>query len=243
MLEKKPLINTLGTLNKRRTASALAMWKGEAPTVEPYNLYAGYDGFLSLKTLEGIDRTFNGKAGQRIRHAFIDHYLQQALMPHETEMQSWMRGAAAVVNDERIHFRNIIQWCQKSRSHTDRERLQNETGPLCKFMKPFALNYWEILLGLLMEEFGYPTYIDYCREKKGLDYSGYVTQMEQVLEETRGIYFKAMQAWVEERFSLPLEHLNRFDAINLFGMHALDDLLPDSAMERSMAFSICGGSI
>ena len=236
MIEQKPLIDTLQILNQRRTASALALWKGKAPTVEAYNLYAEYDGFLTLETLEHIDRELKGDARLRVRHAFVDHYLQQALLPHETEMQTWMHGAAAVVNDERIHFRNIIQWCQQPHSHVDRERLQKETGPLCKFMKPFALNYWEILLELLKTEFGFPTYIDYCREKKGLNYEQYAGLMEHVLEETREIYFNAMQQWAEERIGLPLERLNRFDSINLFGMHALDDLLPAGAMERSLAF-------
>ena len=32
------------------------MWKGEAPAVEPYDLYAGYEAFLTLDTLERIDR-------------------------------------------------------------------------------------------------------------------------------------------------------------------------------------------
>lgn len=234
MIGKKTLIDTLRTLNRRRTANALAMWKGEVPPVKPYDLYAGYDGFLTPETLARIDRRFKGKNRIRIRHAFIDHYLQQALLPHETEMQTWMRGAAAVVNDERIYFRNIIQWCQTSGSHADREQLQQETGPLCKFMKPFALNYWEILLGLLKQDFGFAAYIDYCREKKGFDYGAYVPMMEQVLAETRDIYFTAMQVWSAERFGLPLERLNRFDAINLFGMHALDDLLPEGALDHSM---------
>jgi len=234
--EQLTFIETLKTLNQRRTASALAMWKGEAPAVEPYDLYAGFDAFLTLPTLERIDRELHGKARQRVRHAFVDHYLQQVLLPHETEMQTWMRGAAAVVNDERIYFRNIIQWCQQSRSHADRERLQQETGPLCKFMKPFALNYWEILLEELDKEFGFASYIDYCREKKGYDYAIFVPLMEKMLEETRDLYFKAMQTWTKARFNLPLERLNRFDSINLFGMHNLDPWLPQGAMEQSMAF-------
>ena len=236
MIEQNPIIETLQVLNRRRTAGALAMWKGKTPAVEAYDLYAGYESILTLETLEQIDLEFKGKSRQRVRHAFIDHYLQQALMPHETEMQTWMRGAAAVVNDERIHFRNIIQWCQQSSSHEDREHLQHETGPLCKFMKPFALNYWEIILELLQKDFGFSSYIDYCREKKGIDYARYAALMEQVLEETREIYFKSIQAWAEESFGLPLERLNRFDSINLFGMHALDELLPQGAMEQSMAF-------
>jgi hypothetical protein len=233
---KKSVIDTLQMLNHRRTASALALWKGEAPTIEPYRLYADHENFLTLKTLARIDRDYRSSARNRLRHAFIDHYLQQALLPHETEMQTWMRGAAAVVNDERIHFRSIIQWCQQSSSHADRERLQRETGPLCKFMKPFALNYWEILLDLLKSDFGYNTYIDYCREKKNIDYDWFYNYLKQILDETQGIYFEAMQAWAKDSLGLPLEDLNRFDSINLFGMHALDDLLPQNTMQHSMAF-------
>jgi len=236
MLEQQPLIDTLRMLNHRRTASALAMWKGERLAVEPYQLYDAFEDFLTLETLKRIDLDYSDPARKRVRHAFMDHYLQKILLPHETEMQTWMRGAAAVINDERIHFRNIIQWCQQSSSHADRERLQDETGPLCKFMKPFALNYWEILLDQLKQEFGFSNYIDYCREKKGLDYGWYAAQMEQVLETTREIYFKAMQAWAEGSFGLPLERLNRFDSITLFGMRALDDLLPQGAVEQSMSF-------
>ena len=236
MNEQKSLINTLKTLNHHRTAGALAMWKGEPPAVEPYLLYDGYEEFLTLKTLRHIDRDYAASARRRVRHAFIDHYLQNILLPHETEMQSWMRGAAAVVNDQRIHFRNIIQWCQQSSTQFDREKLQAETGPLCKFLKPFALNYWEILLDHLNKEFAFTTYIDYCQEKKGVDYGAYITLMEQVLEDTREIYFKAMQAWAEDSFNLPLERLNRFDSINLFGLHALDNLLPKSAMEYATTF-------
>ncbi|MEK6194653.1 MAG: hypothetical protein N2F24_10565 [Deltaproteobacteria bacterium] len=236
MTEQKSLIHTLQTLNHRRTSIALSMWKGQAPAVEPYDLYADYEAFLTLKTLKRIDRDYSGLTRKRVRHAFIDHYLQQVLMPHETEMQTWMRGAAALVNNERIHFRNIIQWCQQSSTHADREHLQAETGPLCKFMKPFALNHWEILLGLVKEEFGFSTYIDYCRDKKGFDYGWFYTILKTILKETRELYFKAMQAWTKDSFGLPLERLNRFDSINLFGMHPFDGLLPQGAMEQSKTF-------
>ena len=50
------LTHTLQTLNRRRTASALAMWKGQALAVKPYDLYADYEAFLTLKTLKRIDR-------------------------------------------------------------------------------------------------------------------------------------------------------------------------------------------
>jgi hypothetical protein len=63
-------------------------------------------------------------------------------MPHETEMQAWSRGAAAHVEGEKIYFQEVIPWCQKSSTLLKRQQLQQETGPLCKLLKPFALNYW-----------------------------------------------------------------------------------------------------
>jgi len=202
----------------------------------PYRLYENHEQFLKLDTLEQVERIQDKKTRLRLKHAFIDHYLQHALLPHETEMQTWMRGAVALVNDERVYFKNIIQWCQTSSTHSDRVILQKETGPLCKFFKPFALNYWEILLELLEHELGYNTYIDYCAEKKGVDYGKFIGFLEDVLTKTEKIYFKAMQTWTESRFGLPLTDLNRFDAINLLGMREFNDMLPEDAVEHSVTF-------
>jgi hypothetical protein len=50
---------------------------------------------------------------------------------------------------EKIYFQEVIPWCQKSSTLLKRQKLQQETGPLCKLLKPFALNYWNILLASL----------------------------------------------------------------------------------------------
>ena len=236
MMERNTLLDNLSALNYRRTADALAMWQGDAATVNPNRLYEEYAPFLRLKTLNRIDREFKGISRQKVRHAFIDHYLQHALLPHETEMQTWMRGAAAVVNGQRIGFGNIIHWCQKACTHADRENLQKETGPLCKFFKPFALNYWEILLDILKNELGFDTYLAYCGDKKGIDYDFFCHELQRLLDETGPLYFNAMQAWVQNSFDLPLERLNRFDAIHLFGMRAFNGLFPGDALDHARTF-------
>ena len=123
---KKPLNlntieNTLHHLNYRWNLEALALWKGDKLPFEPHKIYEGYESFLNLNTLSSIDSLEESVSKTRLRFTLIDHYLQRALLPHETEMRTWMRGAAAHVDGEKIYFPDVIPWCQKS--STSQKRL------------------------------------------------------------------------------------------------------------------------
>jgi hypothetical protein len=231
--------NTLHHLNYRWNLQALALWKGEKLPFEPYRIYEGYESFLNLNTLSSIDRLEDGVPKTRLRYTLIDHYLQRALLPHETEMRSWMQRAAAHVNGEKVYFRDVISWCQKSSTYEKRLILEKETDPLCKFLKPFAVNYWTILLEMLEEELGFSNYIDYCHDKKGIDFQYYGELLRKILQETDDLYFSAMNRWSRHRFNMPLSALSRFDAINLLGLEEFDGLFPAKAMKDLTTFFHC----
>ncbi len=228
--------NILNHLNYRWNIEVLAQWEGERVPFKPYQIYDGYENFISHDTLERIDKLKNKSAGARLKYALIDHFLQRSLLPHESEMQTWMRGAAAIVNGKKIYFRDIIPWCQKSSTYKSRQILQKETGPLCKFLKPFALNYWNILLDILEEEFGFNSYNNYCQKKKGIDYLYFYNYFKNFLLKTDDLYFKAMECWSRERFGLPLKKLTRFDAINILSLVQFDDFFPEKSMEKLIGF-------
>lgn len=228
--------NTLHHLNYRWNLEAFALWKGDRAPFEAYRIYEGYENFINLKTLGPIDELEDKTARKRLRYALIDHYLQSVLLPHENEMRSWMRGAKAHVKNEKIRFRDIIPWCQKSSTYEDRRRLAKETGPLCKFLKPFVLNYWNILLEILNNELGYEYYLDYCHQKKEIDYHGYYNILKSLLTETEDLYFSAMKQWSRQQFNRPLSALSRFDAIFLLGFGAFDGLYPNKPIEELTGF-------
>lgn len=233
--------NTLHHLNYRWTLQALAMWKGDEAPFKLYQFYDTYEDFISLETLKNIDDLDEGSEKIRLKHALIDHYLQRALLPHETEMRTWMKGASAHVDEKRIYFKDIIPWCQKYSTYEKRQTLQRETGPLCKFLTPFALNYWNILLEILAGELGFENYLDYCHEKKGLDYHYYYQFLENLLLESDDLYFPAMERWCRERFGRPLKDLTRFDAINILGLSHLDTLFPEKPVAALTSFFECWG--
>jgi hypothetical protein len=117
-----------------------------------------------------------------------------------------------------------------------RQKLQQETGPLCKLLKPFALNYWNIVLDSLTSELGFAGYIDYCNRKKGIDYHRLYEQMKALVERTDELYFDAMNAWSHRRFSLPVDQLTRFDAIYLLSLGQWDRLCPVGSPQETLVF-------
>ncbi len=228
--------NILHHLNYRWKIESLAMWKGDKIPFEVYRIYEGYEDFISLNTLAYINKLEDKPSKTRLKHGLIDHYLQRALLPHEAEMQSWMKGAAAHIDGKKIYFREITPWCQKASTYKERQLLQKETRPLCKFLRPFALNYWNILLEILQKELEFENYLDYCHQKKGIDYHLYYKMLKNLLRETDEIYFPAMERWSQQRFDLPLDSLTRFDAINLLGLGQFDGLFQAKLMELLTAF-------
>jgi hypothetical protein len=235
----KEIIDELHKLNVRRTSEALALWKGEKAPLESRCYYERAKELLTHETLKQIDHIENRRQRVRLRHALIDHMLQRKLLPHELEMRAWMHGAAAHINGHKVYLRNLIPWCQKESRYDERRILQRETDILSKFLKPFALNYWTLLLASLKEDFGYGNYIDYCNQKKGIDYPYYYRSLKDLVKETDDIYFSAMELWVQDRYHHPLSSLNRFDAIHLFGMADFDAFLGGSVV--SHVFSLFKG--
>ncbi len=216
------------TLNYRLTSRALDLWKGNESQASHHNTYDGFCDILNPTTIKRLRLSGNWtRHRQRVFHSLLGHYLQYSISPYENELFTWMKRAAAHVDGEKIYFKDILSWCQKRSDLAKRRIIENETSSLCKFLKPFALGVWELLLKLLDDEFGYKDYPDYCRDKKHVDYESYAPELEEILRQTDTLYFEAMEIWAQRSLGIPLCELNRFDAIYLLGLGEFDHLFPD----------------
>lgn len=227
--------NLLHHLNYRWNLEVLAIWQGKTIPIREYRMYEGYDDFLSPDTLAVIETAADPEVKKRLKFNLIGHYLQSRLMPHDVEMQTWIRGAAARVHGEKVFWREIIPWCQKFSNYEKRQILQKETSALCKFLKPFAFNYWTTLLESI-QELGFADYLDYSRRKKGIHYSHFYQYVKFLMAKTDQYYFPAMEAWSLRRFKRPLGDLTRFDSMNLLSLGEFDPLLPDWSPEALLSF-------
>ena len=216
------------TLNYRLTSKVLNLWKGNEASESHHNTYDGFTDILDPATIRRLRRSGSWTTRrQRVFHSLLGHYLQYRISPYENELFAWMKGAAAHVCGEKIYFKDILAWCQKRSDVEKRRTIERETRILCKFLKPFALGVWELLLRLLEDEFGYEDYLAYCREKKHIDYEAYVPKLKEILRQTNTLYFKAMEAWSQRSLGRPLRELNRFDSIYMLGLGEFDHLFPD----------------
>jgi hypothetical protein len=223
------LEESLLELNTRITSRALDLALGVPSQIRDGNLYDGFEELLSQETLREVGRgRSSSREHNRIYHALLSHYLQWQAMPYENELSQWARGAAAVVDDEKVYLRQVHNWCQKSSDVQKRRVMEKETSSLSKFLKPFALAPWTVVLETLRDELGYSDYVAYCSEKKGLDYTRSTREIESLLNETSDLYFRAMDTWVQNTLERPLKESNRFDAIYLVGLGQFDSMFPDA---------------
>ena len=215
-------------LNEGLTSRALKIWKGNDRVPSQLSIYDGFEDLLTPARVKKIrTAATESRMDNRVFHTLLGHYLQYRVFPYENELFTWMRGAAAQVNGEKIYFKDILPWCQKQSDLPGRRILEKETSSLCKFLKPFALSYWEAFMELLIEEFGYQSYSSYCEDKKQTNYQHYVNELVRFLDETEEMYFAAMEKWVRKTLGLPLSELNRFDCIYLLGLGELDNYFPE----------------
>jgi hypothetical protein len=227
-VEEDGIEQALLSLNERLTSRALSIWKGDDSVPSQRRIYHGLEDFLDPHVIRQIRSTgTKSKMRNRVFHTLLGHYLQYRVFPYENELFTWLKGAAAYVNGEKIYFKDILSWCQKRSDLEGRRVLEKETSSLSKFLKPFALSFWEVFLELLNEEFGYNRYTVYCEEKKHIDYRAYVHKLQVLLEQTSEIYHGAMEGWVQESLGSPLSELNRFDSIYLLGLGELDSFFPE----------------
>ncbi len=227
LVEKDGIEQALLSLNERLTSRALSIWKGDDNFPSQLRIYRGLEDLLDPSSIKQIRGTgIESRMRNRVFHTLLGHYLQYRIFPYENELFTWLKGAAAYVNGEKIHFKDILSWCQKRSDFSGRRILEKETSSLCKFLKPFALSFWEVFLELLKEEFGYKSYATYCEDKKQIDYKAHARKLQLLLEQTSEVYLGAMESWVQESIGLPLSELNRFDAIYLLGLGELDKFFP-----------------
>lgn len=236
MIKIEELENIIHHLNCRWKLQSLCYWTGATPIFRLDSIYKDYEKIISLDTIESACQIKDKKKRRCVKHGLIDHYLQYSLLPYEAEMRTWMMGAAAYVDGKKIYMREVIPYCQKLSNRKQRLILQKEVSALSKFLKPFIQNYWEMMIDILINKLGFKDYIDYCSEKKELDYMRFYKLVLSILDATDKLYYKPMQEWVKQRYNTYLEELTRFDAINLLGMQQFDYLAPENGIDIFIEF-------
>jgi hypothetical protein len=193
---------------------------------------------IDLADVEEIKRAFGaaGFAGHVYCQA-VDHFIRSKVEPFQAVLNTWMRGARAKVNAQKVPFTEVITWCQDTGDNQARSALAKEVRSLCTFLAPFSYASWKALLNVLEHDLGYPEYIAFCEEKRNVSLTESGSYAQDFLSETRETYRGLIEPWLNTVTGLSLKDASRFDAIYLLGLRYLDHLFPHGlTMEKIVSF-------
>ena len=182
---------------------------------------------INLADVKEVKRIFGtaGSAG-RVYFQAVDHFIRSKVEPFQAVLNTWMQGAKARVNARDIPFAEVITWCQDTGDNQARSAMSKEVRSLCAFLAPFSYASWKVLLNVLEHDLGYPEYLAFCEEKRGVSLTNSSSHARDFLGETRDTYRGLIEPWLKKVTKISLGDASRFDAIYLLGLRYLDHLFP-----------------
>jgi len=191
---------------------------------------------MELADVDKIKHAFGtvGFAG-RVYYQAVDYFIRLKVEPFQAVLSTWMRGARAKVDSRHIPFTEIITWCQETSDNQTRNTLAEETRSICALLIPFSYASWRALLNVLEHDLGYPEYIAFCEEKRGVSLAESGSRAQDFLDQTRETYIHLIEPWLNMVTGMSLKHASRFDAIYLLGLRYLDHLFPQGITIEKIA--------
>ncbi len=206
------------TVNRRKRDLALQL--GQSPTD---TCAASFEPHQLVELKEVIE---NQNGSFRLYYEAVDHWVRTKAEPFQAMLTTWMSGAKAYVRDNVIPFNDAINWCQNAPDATDRKTLARELLALCRFLTQFSHATWEAIISILVDTFGFKSYLDYNEKKRGISIPGEAERAKDFLQRTREKYFHCISPLVADITGQSLEDSSRFDAIYILGLRYLDSLFP-----------------
>jgi len=194
---------------------------------------------IDLAEVEAVRHAFGTTgSGGHVYYQAVDHFIRSKVEPFQAILNTWMRGAKADVNTQKVPFTEVITWCQDSGDNQARGAMAKEIHSLCAFLAPFSYVSWKALLNVLEHDLGYPGYIVFCEEKRGISLAESGSYAKDFLSETGDRYRGLIEPWLNTVTGLSLKEASRFDAIYLLGLRYMDYLFPQElTIEKIMDFS------
>ena len=193
---------------------------------------------INLEDVEAVRHTFGTtESAGHVYYQAVDHFIRSKVEPFQAMLNIWMRGAKADVNAQKVPFTEVITWSQNASDNQTRTTMAKEIHSLCAFLAPFSYVSWKALLNVLKQDLGYPGYIAFCEEKRGISLTESGSYAKDFLSETRETYRGLVEPWLNIVTGLSLKEASRFDAIYLLGFRYMDHLFPQGlTIEKIMEF-------
>jgi len=133
----------------------------------------------------------------------LGHYIHKNLAAMDDEVTTFFSKSVYRWNGEAIPYYELYPRLMKEENFERREQLGQGFVEIHEKANLLLHDILKKDIEILKTEFGYGGYIDYCRDKKKLDYAKLAEMLAESLKRTQPVYEKAMGAFVSEHLGQP----------------------------------------
>ncbi len=181
--------------------------------------------FLRALARSGRDRDQRERAA-RLYYECIGKFIRMELLMMDETVEQFLAQVKVEVDGEPLSFGEMLPWVLSQGDFDKRELLKKRALPLLQKAGEFKARIWEHVSEILREDFGYPDYLTFCTEKKGIDMEALAQRCLLVLEATDGPYSRHIGAWVEREMKRPFADMSRYHAMRLLNLTGFDEMFP-----------------
>ncbi|HEY6379843.1 MAG TPA: hypothetical protein VI316_11760, partial [Candidatus Dormibacteraeota bacterium] len=215
-------------------------YSGQKDTLDTASIAARYGGEMTIDalraTLAAAAATGDAAESRRLRalaQAVGDLCIERELAPLSDELATLQAVATLDVDGETLGYYASAVVLQNEPDRARRRRLHDARNAVVITHNPLReqifRRHHELIAGL-----GYPGYVEFYSDLKGIDVSALGATMQQFLARTRDVWFGAVAPWFEAEIGVPFAEAERHDAAVLFRMRDRDPWFSVDAMVDSL---------
>ncbi|MGQ9652586.1 MAG: hypothetical protein ACUVXD_00815 [Thermodesulfobacteriota bacterium] len=189
--------------------------------------------FLRGITRGGRDRDERERAS-RLYYECIGQFIRMELLMMDETVEQFLVQVKVEVDGEPLSFADMLPWVLSQGDFDKRELLKRRALPLLQKAGEFKARIWDHVLEILREDLGYPDYLSFCAEKKGIDMEALAQRCLHLLEVTDGLYNRHVEAWVEREMKRPFVDMSRYHAMRLLHLTRFDEIFPKYGLLRAL---------
>ncbi len=189
------------------------------------------DSILFLKDLmENEEDPDLRERASRLYYGCIGQFLRLDLLMMDETLDQFLVTVGVHLNGERLTFGEMLPWIMSQDDFQQREALLAMARPLLAKAGVLKGHIWQETFRILKEDFGYPGYLQFCQEKKGMALDSLAARVEEFLISTDAVYEHHISQWVSRAFHRPFRDMIRYHAIRLLHLTDFDPGFPKEGL-------------
>ena len=162
---------------------------------------------------------------ERLYGNILSNCIYRQTAQKSDEFQTWISQKKAKVDDDSDkdeYYYSLSNILKKEKNFDRRQSLSAKISDIHREGNPQLIELLDFELSKISDDYGYDNYIDYCQQKKRMNYRAFLGAVEPLLNTTRDVYEKHISECVEKKLGGPFKNIHKCHIGYLFDLTQYD---------------------